>query len=336
MTDRTPKPCTHKSVTHRHGHHRAFIADGCRCWECVFAHNEWDRARRIRTRDFGPGWVELEPVVRHVRSLRETGATLREIADAADVSLPSLSGVLHHKGKTAILASLAEKILSTTSPLKQPPERLPEAAVVSAVGSRRRIQALTVIGWSQGEIAELAGMSIRTVWELSTRDREGVLVRYHLAVSRVYDALWDKEPPAVTVGQRTAIKKRRKAAGARGWAPPMAWDDADLDDPDATPQIAPPGADDIRMEMYRQGMTDRQIAKETGANREAIAKWRQKHRLPTNYDRKPELGDERDNRMEMWEQGMNDDEIAAAVGKHRDVIRRWRVKHGLESRRRAA
>lgn len=41
------------------------------------------------------------------------------------------------------------------------------------------------------------------------------------------------------------------------------------------------------MELYRKGLTDRQISDETGASIHAVANWRQRNKLPPNKAKKP-------------------------------------------------
>ena len=41
------------------------------------------------------------------------------------------------------------------------------------------------------------------------------------------------------------------------------------------------------MELYRKGLTDRQISEETGASIHAVANWRQRNKMPPNKTMKP-------------------------------------------------
>lgn len=47
-----------------------------------------------------------------------------------------------------------------------------------------------------------------------------------------------------------------------------------------------PMAGERYMELYKQGLTDRQIAEKTGATINAVANWRQRKKLPPNKARK--------------------------------------------------
>ena len=56
-----------------------------------------------------------------------------------------------------------------------------------------------------------------------------------LAIANAYDEMWDRDPPGSTRDQREACELARSRAASRGWAPPQAWDDAQIDQPDGRP-----------------------------------------------------------------------------------------------------
>lgn len=101
---------------------------------------------------------------------------------------------------------------------------------IDGTGSRRRLQALSAIGWSQPELARRLGITQGPLWRLmqpGRRVHRGTAAR----IAALYDRLWNQPPPA---GQ-SATRSRRDAK-AKGWAPPLAWDDDTIDDPAAEPQ----------------------------------------------------------------------------------------------------
>lgn len=337
MIDRTPKPCHHPKARHQHGTHRAFIADDCRCWDCTYAHNEWDRDRRAEAERNGPGLVDVGPVRQHIRALMADGATLMEIASAAGVTIASLSGILHHAERTTMRSALARKVTAVTSIDQRAPDEVAADKVVPAVGSRRRVQALMTRGWSQGAIAERVGCAVRTIWQLVTADQPGIVARHHLAICRVYDELWDQEPSAENRWQRAGIVKVKLDARRKGYAPPLAWDDDTIDDSDATPDYGAPEPtaaerDATMRALYEQGMNDAQIGEAIGRSRDTVRHWRNRRGLPAIDVTAVALGEERDDRLALWQQGLTDREIADRIGRHPDVVRRWRSRHGLESR----
>lgn len=104
---------------------------------------------------------------------------------------------------------------------------------VNAVGSQRRIRALQCLGWSMSAIAAHVGFSESWV---------GMLLRVkHVKpataarVAELYDDLSMRLPETTTRDQKAAVTKARRYAERAGWAPPLAWDDEAIDDPDARP-----------------------------------------------------------------------------------------------------
>lgn len=138
--------------------------------------------------------------------------------------------------------------------------------VVDATGTRRRIEALACLGWSTAELSRRIG---RTRSYLSkTAHRTTVHPSTAAAVARLYDELcmtWCTTPTAA----RTAAEAR-----AKGWAPPLAWDEGSLDDPTATPhghtKSTAEGFDPVVVERILAG--DR-VPSSRAERVEVIARW---------------------------------------------------------------
>ncbi|WP_436702447.1 hypothetical protein [Nocardioides sp. BYT-33-1] len=96
-----------------------------------------------------------------------------------------------------------------------------------AIGTQRRIQALVAIGWRLEDIAAAAGHK-RTHETMSSVLRKQTRVRAQTAahIAQVYDRLSGKPGPS----SRVRVNARK-----RGWAPPLAWEGIDIDDPLAQP-----------------------------------------------------------------------------------------------------
>jgi hypothetical protein len=101
-------------------------------------------------------------------------------------------------------------------------------AVPSTTGARRRLRALAARSWSPQAIeaeTEIPAALMESVLG-SYRDVSPDLVQ---AITAAYDQLWDRDPPTATRDQREAAEKARSLAAAKGWAPPLAWDEDQLD-----------------------------------------------------------------------------------------------------------
>jgi transcriptional regulator with XRE-family HTH domain len=105
----------------------------------------------------------------------------------------------------------------------------------TTLGVRRRLRALTARAWSPQALADETGIAAPLINSLLAGIRHDLSPRQLLAITNAYDKMWDREPPAATRDQREACESARARAASRGWAPPQAWDDAQIDQPDGRP-----------------------------------------------------------------------------------------------------
>lgn len=124
------------------------------------------------------------------------------------------------------------------------------AVSVDATGTRRRLQALACLGWSARMIADRFGMAEVTVATWGRAER--VSSRTAAKVARWYDELSMRIPEPVTFAERIAVGATRGKAAARGWVPPLAWDDEVIDDPSAEPSM--PGVVDESDTLIRAAL----------------------------------------------------------------------------------
>ena len=99
---------------------------------------------------------------------------------------------------------------------------------VDSTGTARRLQALVALGYSQTYLWDrLTGDSKRqNCHHLLTQARPTVTAKTARKVAELYDEL------SMTPGP--SDRSRRKAA-YYGWAPPLAWDEDEIDNPEAHP-----------------------------------------------------------------------------------------------------
>lgn len=95
---------------------------------------------------------------------------------------------------------------------------------VDPAGTRRRVQALATMGWSAREVFRRVGWTGAPGHAM--HGNRQIRRETAAAVARVYDELWNRPGPDVRV---------RAYAQRSGWAPPQAWDDDTIDDPQAQP-----------------------------------------------------------------------------------------------------
>jgi hypothetical protein len=108
---------------------------------------------------------------------------------------------------------------------------------VPTVGPLRMVQALAVAGFPLRAVAAQLGMPIGRLHRTVHGKRMNAAEAAALAV--VYRRLHSSDPTRHGVLSAHAARVSRTAR-AKGWAGPEAWEIADIDDPDASPD--PPGS----------------------------------------------------------------------------------------------
>lgn len=223
-----------------HGTYNCYNFERCRCEPCTRASTERkrDQARRRSARAWSgepDSWVDGDIVRGHLHRLADAGIGYKTVADAAGLSASTLTSILygrhradpthpeHRPPRRRVARATAEAVLAV-----QVDPNL--GAIVDATGTRRRIQALAVVGWTHAQIAATINVSPSNL--SSMLDRGCVRRSTADAVRQAYETMW-RGPVIFTPGQRRARTRAERA----GWAPPMAWDDETMDDPSAQPQI---------------------------------------------------------------------------------------------------
>jgi lambda repressor-like predicted transcriptional regulator len=213
-------------VSAPHGTNARYVTHRCRCADCRRA-SAADAAWRRRQHGYGrPRLVDPEQTQTHVRALQTRGMSLTSIDQAAEFVRGTVSRILY-LGERRIRRDTEARILAITPPSPSPGRGDP------TVGARRRLQALACHGWPLNWITAEAGVSRTSL----VRALNGHSVRAVTAeaVSTTYERLWNAAPPQRTPRQQAAVTTARQLARDSGWAPPMAWDDEQLDDPNARP-----------------------------------------------------------------------------------------------------
>lgn len=217
-----------------HGYAR-YRLDGCRCYVCGYARSQYDdnRNRAIAYGTWQP-WVDAEPVRTHIRYLQSCDMGLRTIATAANTSRKRLQAILTGRTErnTPPQAKVRPELAAAVLAVEVTLEALAPNTLMSPIGVRRRCHALVAHGWPQLHLAAHLDMTPTNFGAMLARPN--VLARRHLQVLNMYAALWNTDP-ANHGATPAGITRARKHATANGWAPPGAWDDDRLDDPEAFP-----------------------------------------------------------------------------------------------------
>jgi len=147
-------------------------------------------------------------------------------------------------------------------------------------GTTRRLQALTAIGWPAEHLAhELGWTRAKLDNTLNGQPPNGS----HHRVANLYDRL------SMTTGPSQQARAR---AQTNGWAPPLAWDDDELDHPNSAPasgwqrQTRQPFPDRYR-EWRDLGYTDLEITHRFNVRPDTLATMLYRAGLPVS----PELAE---------------------------------------------
>lgn len=134
-------------------------------------------------------------------------------------------------------------------------------------GTQRRLQALMARGWSVPTVASATGMR---PLQLARALENNACITPTLAaeVSEAYDKLWDRPPLLVSDADRSLAAASARLAQQSGWAPPLAWDDDQIDRPDGRPAKGwqPPAR---RTRRSAELAEDAQFVRSAGGYREA-------------------------------------------------------------------
>ena len=202
----------------------------CGCAPCREAARlrEQHRRKQIAYGRYDTGLVDLTPVREHIEKLRAYGIGWKRVAELAGLGHTVVETIIYgHKTRGGlnkrVKRETAEKILA----VKAIPENLRPGALVPAIGAQRRVQALVCNGWSLSQVAKRIGME-PTNFQLIMKRGE-VQRKTHDLIRDLYEQLWATEPPVVKPSDRQNIARMRNLARAKGWLPPLAWDDPDTD-----------------------------------------------------------------------------------------------------------
>jgi len=207
---------------------------GCRCDACTAANRAY-AAQRERKQAYGR-WaprVDAGPAREHLQALSAAGIGWKRAAELSGVSTGAVSKLLFggpgdRPPARRIRPETEQKLLAV--PLAAP--SLAAAAAVDATATRRRLQALVARGYSQAALAARLGIQRSNFGQAAAGKVTAATER---AVSDLYDELWNVPPDESTHRARISVSRARNYARARGWCPPLAWDDDTIADPEAGP-----------------------------------------------------------------------------------------------------
>lgn len=202
------------------------------------------------------GYVDAGPVRERLIALNAAGFTWRRLAVMTGMSATGL--LLIRDTHETVQIDTAAAVLA----IPVPPNPFAGDGLVSPVGSRRRIQALMALGWTQTELAKRLSLSHDRLSDVLCRHTK-IRASRARAINDLFEELSSTPGPS----DRTRIIARRK-----GYVPPLAWND--IDDPDEQPAMGEPIPASF-LELYIEmrehlGLSDAEIAKREGIKRQSL------------------------------------------------------------------
>ena len=201
------------------------------------AYARWDRNRRIlRAQGRWEPFVQARPVRERVWAMNAVGMPTTAIEERLRLPHDALNFLMCKRAgqfSQQIRRETAEAVMGYWPTL----EDFPAHCLIDATGSRRRVQALITLGWTQVFLREKAGVSKAAFHRVLTNSRITADLARRVVV--LYDELWKRRPYPTEVLAVSAERARQQAAAA-GFLGPLAWDDDTIDNPAAEPQTDAP------------------------------------------------------------------------------------------------
>lgn len=161
------------------------------------------------------------PTVRirdHLTALLAAGMSRGDITAATNIQASTLYEILH-------LTHPKVKHHTATQILNLRPKPAAGPGCVPALGTIRRLQALTAYGYGVPALTKLTGLASSGLRALLRSERQWVRSNTRRRVAAVYERLSTTPGPSDIARQQGIT---------HGWAPPAAWDD--IDNPAEQPQ----------------------------------------------------------------------------------------------------
>lgn len=260
-----------------------YVHEKCRCAPCRRACSDYEQWRTRQLAYGRTAYVDAEPIREHLRALAAAGMGWKTAADRAELSRSTVNKLLYGcraRGmgpSKRVRRRTAAAVLGVTATL----DDLADNARVPALGSRRRLQALVAVGWSQPRLASRMGMTTQNFNKL-IHHADGVAARTARRVMEMYAELWDQPPAEHDQYSRASASRARNHARRRGWPPPQAWDDQLIDDAAALPDCGDAGRNVLELaeveHLAASGAHIGEIARRLGVTPAAIEQARYRAR----------------------------------------------------------
>ncbi|ORV07099.1 hypothetical protein AWB94_13940 [Mycolicibacterium canariasense] len=211
--------------------------------------------------------VDNEIVRAHIERCRAAGMGVIRIGQLSGVQARTVRRITSGYG-IRTTAGIARAILAVNPDVDRP-------AHMNPIGAIRRIRALAALGYTRSQIAGAVANYQINLHKYLTGSAAWVRPETFDRIDAAYQTLGAQPLP-----QGPHADTARRIAAARGWLPPLAWQDGEIDDPDAQgdpsvvlkPSRSVPSdfLDIVADHREHVGRTDAEIAKRLGITTETL------------------------------------------------------------------
>jgi hypothetical protein len=247
---------------------------GCREPACVNASTRYTKRLRLEHSRGQYRMTDAAPVRHHIKRLMAAGWTQTQISDASQVPSANIHKLYSSpQQKTANWRATAILAIEITTPPADPRH-------VDATGSRRRLQALRVLGHRRYDLAAELGTTPDRIKHITNGRARTLPPEEAAAITRLYRTLSTVPGPS---------KQTASIARNSGWHGPLAWDD--IDNPKARPltggreQAGASRKRKVRADTGRvarltaEGLSVAQIARQIGCHERTVSRARRRAEL---------------------------------------------------------
>lgn len=193
------------------------------------------KARRRRLIGYGQWepFVDAEPVRAHVRAIQETGLSTKLLEGVLDLPRCAFKNLMWGSNGRPPATKVRKETAAIVLAFWPSLDDFADCSRIDPTGSRRRMQAMATLGWTNSYVAERIGLRPTNLRRGLCQERlTAWLAR---GIRDVYNEVWMRPPMESEVSAWVALRAVR-AAQQKGWDGPLAWDDETIDDPRAVPQ----------------------------------------------------------------------------------------------------
>jgi hypothetical protein len=210
-----------RPVPTQHGTTGYYQYHGCKCDPCKDAMGRYRKRLDFEHASGLSRRVPVAPIREHTQRLIDAGATPTSIAkySGGAVTHVQVTRILDGSTSAYLFPKCAQALLAI-----EPGEALAGFRMVNGIGCKRRVNALHALGFTKDDIGAAVGFTGYYVQDLCAHDQ--IQARSLDVIKRAYEIL--------SSGSGTSDLQRWRAVREE-WAPPMAWEDEDLDNPAAEP-----------------------------------------------------------------------------------------------------